>query len=101
MALTIQQVAQNLDNLAITEASSAAKNGMKFAQITCQGRPLSIRLSEELDSIRVPFPPSVYGGDGSEPRKSIVYAMGSQNSKIGAAKHSKTQTPKCNPSGAQ
>ena len=75
MALTIQQVAQNLENLAITDASTSGKNGMKFAQITYQGRPLSIRLSEELDAIRVPFPPSVYNGDGNEPRKSIVYAI--------------------------
>ena len=75
MALTIQHVAQNLENLAITEASTSGKNGMKFAQITYQGRPLSIRLSDELDAIRVPFPPSVYNGDGNEPRKSIVYAI--------------------------
>jgi len=73
MAQTIQQIAQNLENLAITEASTSGKNGMKFAQITYQGGPLSIRLSEDLDSIRVPFAPSVYNGDGSEPRKSIVY----------------------------
>ena len=63
MAQTIQHIAQNLEGLVITEASTSGKNGMKFAQITYQGGPLSIRLSEDLDSIRVPFAPSVYNGD--------------------------------------
>ena len=75
MAQTIQQVAKTFEDLAITEASGSGKNGMKFAQITYQGGPLSIRLSKDLDSIRVPFAPPVYNGDGSEPRKSIVYSI--------------------------
>ena len=73
MATTIQLVAQNLDKLAISAGSGTGKNGIKFAQITYGGQPLTIRLSEDLESVRVPFPPSVYNGDGSEARKSLVY----------------------------
>ena len=48
---------------------------MKFCKVTYEGGPLTIRLSEDLNTVKVPFPPSVFNGDGSEVRKSIVYTI--------------------------
>ena len=72
MATTIQEIAQQTTNLALSEAVLLAKGNMKTSLLTYQGRPLTFNIGEDLESVSVVFEPSVYGGTGEETRKGIV-----------------------------
>ena len=60
------------DKLALSEPMETQNGPLKIRNITLDGKPLRVRLSEGLHST-TPFPPSVFNGSGLELRKSIVF----------------------------
>ena len=51
------------------------KANMRLSQLLYQGKPLSFKIGEDLESTTVAFEPSVFQGTGTEPRKGIVFRI--------------------------
>ena len=74
MAITVSEIASCTDQFSLS-APTAVKGGtMKICYLKFNGKPLSIKLSDNLETINIPFAPSVFGGGtGLEDRKGIVF----------------------------
>ena len=73
MAITVQELAQCIDKLSLSTPRIVGKCGMKIGNLTLNGREVSVRLASDLESISIPFEPSVFQGTGAECRKGIVF----------------------------
>ena len=71
-ATTVQDVAKQTTDLALGDAVLLSKANMKMCPLRFQGKPLSLKLGQDLGSTTVIFEPSVYNGTGEETRKGIV-----------------------------
>ena len=72
---TFQDVAKQTTDLALGDAVLLAKGNMKICQLRFQGKPLTLKLGQDLESTTVIFEPSVYNGTGEETRKGIVFRI--------------------------
>ena len=72
--LSVQELSQCVDKLSLSQPALATKGGMKICNLTQAGKPVTVKLGQDLDdSITIPFAPSVFQGTGEEPRKGIVF----------------------------
>ena len=75
MAVTsVAQLLAGIDGLSLTAPRDGVA-GMTFRGIQLNGQPLRIKLADDLESITLPFAPSVFKGTGDEPRKGIVFSV--------------------------
>ena len=78
-ATTLQDVAQQTEQLAMGDAVLLAKGNMKICQLRYQGKALSLKLGHESQNTTVAFEPSVYNGTGEEIRKGVVFCIGDED----------------------
>ncbi len=75
MATTsVAQLLAGIDGLSLT-APRDGFAGMTFRGVLLNGQPLRIKLADDMKSITLPFAPSVFKGNGDEPRKGIVFSV--------------------------
>ena len=78
-ATTLQDVAQQTEQLALGDAVLLAKGNMKICQLKYQGKAPSLKLGHESQNTTVAFEPSVYNGTGEEIRKGVVFCIGDED----------------------
>ncbi len=75
MATTsVAQLLAGIDGLSLT-APRDGFAGMTFRGVLLNGQPLRVKLADDMKSITLPFAPSVFKGNGDEPRKGIVFSV--------------------------
>lgn len=75
MATTsVAQLLAGIDGLSLTTPRDGFA-GMAFRGILLNGQPIRIKLADNMESITLPFAPSVFKGIGDEPRKGIVFSV--------------------------
>ena len=60
------------DDLRLSAPYTAGKLGMRCTNLTLDGKHLSLKLAGDMDSLTIPFEPSVFTGNGDEARKNLV-----------------------------
>lgn len=71
--LSVSELAQSIDKISLSSPKNAGKGGMKICTLKLDGRDVIVKLCDDLETITVPFEPSVFQGTGDETRKGIVF----------------------------
>ena len=69
---SVDELANNMEEFAISGIKASANKMLKLANITFKGKPLCLKLNAWL---RILYEPSVYNGTGQEERKNIVLEL--------------------------
>ena len=73
--ISVHELSQRMDKLGLSEPTTAGKSGMKICNLTQEGKPVTVKLADDLKTVSTPFEPSVYQGTGQEARKGIVFSI--------------------------
>ncbi len=71
----VHELSQCMDKLSLSEPTNAGKSGMKVCNLKLEGKPVTVKLAHDLETVSIPFEPSVHQGTGQEARKSIVFTI--------------------------
>ena len=70
--LACEALTARVDDLRLSVHYTAGKLGMRCTNLNLDGKPLSLKLASDMESLTLPFEPSVFGGNGEEVRKNLV-----------------------------
>ncbi len=71
-SISVQQLQEGIETIRLSPPKDVQR-GMRIHSLSMEDRPLLLKLAGDMQTVTVPFEPSVYNGTGDEPRKGIVF----------------------------
>jgi hypothetical protein len=71
-SISVQQLQEGLETIRLSSPKDVPR-GMRIYSLSLEGSPLLLKLAGDMQTLTVPFEPSVFNGTGDEPRKGIVF----------------------------